>query len=238
MNEDAPLKNSQSQNLSSHVSPQLPSATTGLSSLPLPTEDLSEMFRQASDDPRLIEILEKEFLSWSKREGHSPKDNEHFSTYLSWARASGLQFTSDVFSVLSLVFESVQSREWREHLKKLLAIDAPSDFKWTEFYRHQREVELDESRYKHEKDVETFHRKEPEVEQDRRRRQIASAIVFGAQSKDSALVKDLDWLLTTNNLPPGEAHSVMEFLARITSLQADRILPKTEVPLQPRKTTT
>lgn len=186
-------------------------------------------FALANTNAKALARVESEFFLWFEKKHGTDIDTIQFSHLLSWAQEQGLRFTPEVFAVLDMLYDGIQSSIRQNRLRELLLENRPKPFSWLDFFRLQSQIEKEEKGA----NVENLFWRTAEKEKDdtareeNHRQQVNSALTFRTCSKEAAAVRDLDWLLTTNNIPSEEVQSVMQYLAELERMQPCSVLPKT-----------
>ena len=186
-------------------------------------------FKRATTNAKALARIESEFFLWFEKKHGTDIDTIQFSHLLSWAQEQGLRFTPEVFSVLDTLYDGIQASIRQNRLRELLLESRAKPFSWMDFFRLQAQLEKEEKAEDGEKllwrSLES--EKDKSAREENHRQQVSSALTFRTCSKDSAAVRDLDWLLTTNNIPSEEVQSVMQYLSELERMQPCGVLPKT-----------
>ncbi len=154
------------------------------------------------------------FLEWHRKEyglAHCPK----LSDVRAWAKSEGLDLDTNLHLLREI------HRNVTAILKDAVELELPPlgernpRFSWTDFLLDivKREKELKESELREEQP----HRAEEERRdrEERQREEVRSKMIFRPLSCDSTAVKDLEWQLTTGNIPSEEVQSVIAFLSQL-----------------------
>ncbi len=171
--------------------------------------------------------LTSHFQSWF-RSTYGDRRVPGLSTVFEWAESQHIELTAASFKVVSKIFEEVRKAE--EAKKKLEMLQEPnytSLQQWSKIM--QREVDLDREEKEKSGKVDLDHEEhlrktadEISRRESTSRDQLRGLLLSKPLTKDGSAVKNLEWMLTTKNLPPEDLMEVMAYLAEIAAMHPAR----------------